>query len=61
MGNKTKPLASWTGEIIAQTLQISVRHDDRLDGPVHGDADGQPWDAVKTAANGGPHAHPDAR
>ncbi|MEU0447584.1 histidine phosphatase family protein [Streptomyces tendae] len=48
-----------TGEIIAQTLQIPVRHDDRLDGPVHGDADGKPWDAVKTAANGGPHAHPD--
>ena len=48
-----------TGEIIAQTLQIPLHFDDRLDGPVHGDADGKPWDAVKTAANGGPHAHPD--
>lgn len=48
-----------TGEIIAQTLQIPLHIDDRLDGPVHGDADGQPWDAVKTAADGGPHAHPD--
>ncbi|WP_329295946.1 histidine phosphatase family protein [Streptomyces pseudovenezuelae] len=48
-----------TGEIIAQTLQIPLHFDDRLDGPVHGDADGKPWDVVKTAANGGPHAHPD--
>jgi probable phosphoglycerate mutase len=48
-----------TGEIIARTLRIPLRVDDRLDGPVHGDADGRPWDAVKTAANGGPHAHPD--
>ncbi|MFD6551991.1 histidine phosphatase family protein [Streptomyces sp. NPDC058398] len=48
-----------TGEIIARTLQIPVRRDDRLDGPVHGDADGKPWDVVKTAASGGPHAHPD--
>ncbi|GAA2342128.1 histidine phosphatase family protein [Dactylosporangium salmoneum] len=48
-----------TGEIIAQTLQIPLRIDDRLDGPVHGDADGQSWEAVKTTADGGPHAHPD--
>ncbi|MET7737371.1 histidine phosphatase family protein [Streptomyces sp. NPDC005402] len=49
-----------TGEIIAQTLQVPLHFDDRLDGPVHGDADGKPWDAVKTAANGGPHVHPDS-
>ncbi|MCP3821836.1 histidine phosphatase family protein [Streptomyces sp. A3M-1-3] len=49
-----------TGEIIAQTLQIPLHIDDRLDGPLHGDADGKPWDVVKTTADGGPHAHPDA-
>ncbi|MEU6341882.1 histidine phosphatase family protein [Streptomyces sp. NPDC046977] len=48
-----------TGEIISQALQIPMTTDDRLDGPVHGDADGKPWTAVKTAAGGGPHAHPD--
>jgi probable phosphoglycerate mutase len=36
-----------------------VSTDERLDGPVHGEADGKPWDTVKTAADGGPHAHPD--
>jgi 2,3-bisphosphoglycerate-dependent phosphoglycerate mutase len=48
-----------TGEILAQTLQIPLHVDDRLDGPVHGDADGQLWEVVKSAAGGGPHAHPD--
>lgn len=48
-----------TGEIISQTLRIPLITDVRLDGPVHGDADGRPWAEVKTAADGGPHAHPD--
>ncbi|MCT9075322.1 histidine phosphatase family protein [Streptomyces fulvoviolaceus] len=48
-----------TGEIISQALRIPLATDVRLDGPVHGDADGKPWDEVKTAADGGPHAHPD--
>ncbi|GAA2651474.1 histidine phosphatase family protein [Streptomyces aculeolatus] len=48
-----------TGEIIGRTLRIPVSTDERLDGPIHGDADGKPWAAVKTAADGGPHAHPD--
>ncbi|MER5970329.1 histidine phosphatase family protein [Streptomyces sp. NPDC002055] len=48
-----------TGEIISQALRIPMSTDERLDGPVHGDADGKPWTAVKTAADGGPHAHPD--
>ncbi|MFG2651241.1 histidine phosphatase family protein [Streptomyces sp. NPDC048436] len=30
-----------TGEIIAQRLQMPLHVDERLDGPVHGDADGQ--------------------
>ncbi|WP_371602286.1 histidine phosphatase family protein [Streptomyces sp. NBC_01220] len=48
-----------TGEIISQALQIPMSTDGRLDGPVHGDADGKPWTTVKTTADGGPHAHPD--
>lgn len=48
-----------TSEIISQALRIPMSTDERLDGPVHGDADGKPWTAVKTAADGGPHAHPD--
>lgn len=48
-----------TAEIISQALQLPMRTDGRLDGPVHGAADGQSWTEVKTAADGGPHAHPD--
>jgi len=48
-----------TGEIISQALGIPLTTDVRLDGPVHGNADGKPWAEVKTAAHGGPHAHPD--
>ncbi|WP_330300612.1 histidine phosphatase family protein [Streptomyces sp. NBC_00503] len=47
-----------SGEIISQALQIPMSTDERLDGPAHGDADGKPWFTVKTAADGGPHAHP---
>lgn len=48
-----------TAEIISQALRLPMGTDDRLDGPVHGAADGRPWTEVKTAADGGPHAHPD--
>lgn len=48
-----------TGESISQALQIPLSTDDRLDGPVHGAADGKSWTEVKTVAVGGPHAHPD--
>ncbi|MFB6627210.1 histidine phosphatase family protein [Streptomyces sp. NPDC056374] len=48
-----------TAEIISQALQIPMLVDERLDGPVHGAADGLPWRDVKDAADGGPHAHPD--
>ncbi|GAA3368451.1 histidine phosphatase family protein [Streptomyces sannanensis] len=48
-----------TAEIISQALQIPLSTDARLDGPVHGAADGKPWTGVKTTADGGPHAHPD--
>ena len=45
-----------TGEILSQALRVPLTTDARLDGPVHGDADGKPWPEVKTAADGGPHA-----
>ncbi|MGW4158135.1 histidine phosphatase family protein [Streptomyces sp. NPDC004788] len=48
-----------TAEIISQALRIRMSTDGRLEGPVHGAADGLPWAEVKTAADGGPHAHPD--
>ncbi|MEU9859334.1 histidine phosphatase family protein [Streptomyces sp. NPDC047971] len=48
-----------TAEIISQALRLPLHTDDRLDGPVHGAADGLPWTDVKAAADGGPHAHPD--
>ncbi|MFF4835165.1 histidine phosphatase family protein [Streptomyces sp. NPDC001315] len=48
-----------TAEIISQALQLPFITDERLDGPIHGAADGKPWFDVKTAADGGPHAHPD--
>ncbi|MFF1676137.1 histidine phosphatase family protein [Streptomyces sp. NPDC058256] len=49
-----------TGEILAQELRLPLRTESGLDGPIHGAADGKPWRDVKTAANGGPQAHPDA-
>ncbi|MGI3224499.1 histidine phosphatase family protein [Streptomyces sp. GTA36] len=48
-----------TGEILSQTLRLPLRTETGLDGPIHGAADGRPWPEVKTAASGGPHAHPD--
>ena len=48
-----------SAEILAATFGMEVIVDAGLDGPVHGEADGRPWHQVKTAAHGGPHAHPD--
>ncbi|MCX5277759.1 MULTISPECIES: histidine phosphatase family protein [Streptomyces] len=48
-----------TGEILSQALRLEMRIEPGLDGPVHGAADGRPWFDVKTAADGGPQAHPD--
>jgi probable phosphoglycerate mutase len=47
------------GEIIAPVLGVELRIDERLDGPVHGAADGRLWSEVKAEFGGGPHAHPD--
>ncbi|MER5621581.1 histidine phosphatase family protein [Streptosporangium sp. NPDC005286] len=48
-----------TGEIYAAALNLPLIIEPGLDGPIHGDADGQPWHEVKTGFGGGPHAHPD--
>ncbi|MEV5485556.1 MULTISPECIES: histidine phosphatase family protein [Streptomyces] len=48
-----------SGQILGQALGLEPLIEPGLDGPVHGEADGKPWHYVKTAANGGPHAHPD--
>ncbi|MFE7835926.1 histidine phosphatase family protein [Streptomyces sp. NPDC057474] len=48
-----------TGEILSQALGLPMRTVPGLGGPIHGVADGRSWTEVKTAADGGPHAHPD--
>ncbi|MEU4574613.1 histidine phosphatase family protein [Nonomuraea sp. NPDC023979] len=48
-----------SGQILADALDLPLITSNNLDGPVHGEADGKPWHQVKTAFQGGPHAHPD--
>lgn len=48
-----------TADILGTTLGLRTAVAAGLDGPLHGEADGRPWHEVKTAADGGPHAHPD--
>ncbi|MFM9615816.1 histidine phosphatase family protein [Streptomyces niveiscabiei] len=48
-----------TGKILSHALRLALRTEPGLDGPVHGAAEGRPWHKVKTAADSGPHAHPD--
>lgn len=48
-----------SGRILADAVGLPLITSHALDGPVHGDADGKPWHEVKTAFQGGPHAHPD--
>lgn len=48
-----------TGEIVAPIFNLPMRIDARLDGPVHGTADGRPWSDVKSEFGGGIHVHPD--
>ncbi|MGI5274166.1 histidine phosphatase family protein [Nonomuraea sp. CA-218870] len=48
-----------SGRILADALDQPLIISNLLDGPVHGDADGQPWHQVKTVFRGGPHAHPE--
>lgn len=48
-----------TGEILAAAVGQSLRVEAGLAGPGWGDADGRPWDEVKTAFGGPPAARPD--
>jgi len=48
-----------TGRILADTLDLPLHIEPGLDGPHHGQADGQPWHQVKAVFGGPPHAHPD--
>lgn len=48
-----------TGGILSQELHLPLHIEEGLDDPRHGAADGKPWRDVKTAVDGGPHAHPD--
>ncbi|MEO3810746.1 histidine phosphatase family protein [Sphaerisporangium sp. B11E5] len=48
-----------SGRILADALNLPLTVSTSLDGPVHGEADGKPWHAIKTLFRGGPHAHPD--
>ncbi len=48
-----------SGQIISQALGLPLLLDRALRGPDHGDADGHPWDEVKTSFEGPPQAHPD--
>ncbi|MEV0615665.1 histidine phosphatase family protein [Nonomuraea sp. NPDC050404] len=47
-----------TGDIYATALDLPLTTEQGLDGPIHGDADGQPWHQVKAAFGGGPHTYP---
>jgi probable phosphoglycerate mutase len=48
-----------SGEILAAALGLPLETDLGLDGPRHGQADGQLWHDVETAFRGAPHTHPD--
>ena len=48
-----------TAEIITAALSLPATIEDNLRGPDHGDADGQPWQQVKTAFAGPPQHNPD--
>ncbi|NUL04761.1 histidine phosphatase family protein [Streptomyces lunaelactis] len=48
-----------SGQILAAALGLSLITDPGLDGPRHGQADGQLWYDVETAFHGAPHTHPD--
>lgn len=54
-----RPRLRETADILGAALGLTPRVTAGLDGPIHGDADGEAWHQVKTVADGGPHAHPD--
>jgi probable phosphoglycerate mutase len=48
-----------TAEIVTQALRLPATIEADLRGPDHGDADGRPWQEIKTAFGGPPQHHPD--
>lgn len=48
-----------SGQILATALFLPMITEPELVAPDHGDADGRPWDEVKTAFAGPPQAYPD--
>jgi probable phosphoglycerate mutase len=48
-----------SGQILSGTLGLPVHIEPGLSGPHHGEADGRPWDEIKTAFGGPPQSDPD--
>jgi 2,3-bisphosphoglycerate-dependent phosphoglycerate mutase len=48
-----------SAQILSCALNLPVHIEPGLNGPRHGDADGQPWTEVKTSFGGPPQSHPD--
>jgi probable phosphoglycerate mutase len=55
----TRRRARESAEILSDVLGLPVHVEPGLTGPHHGDADGRPWDEIKTAFGGPPYADPD--
>jgi 2,3-bisphosphoglycerate-dependent phosphoglycerate mutase len=51
--------AQESAAILSATLGLAVNIEPGLSGPHHGEADGQPWDEIKTAFGGPPQSDPD--
>jgi 2,3-bisphosphoglycerate-dependent phosphoglycerate mutase len=48
-----------SAEILSGRLELPIHVEPGLTGPHHGEADGRPWDEIKTAFGGPPHSDPD--
>jgi probable phosphoglycerate mutase len=48
-----------SAEILSGRLEVPIHVEPGLTGPHHGEADGRPWDEIKTAFGGPPHSDPD--
>lgn len=48
-----------TAAILASALDLPLREEAALNGPAHGEADGQPWEDVLAAFGGPPQSDPD--
>ncbi|MFI0990419.1 histidine phosphatase family protein [Streptomyces exfoliatus] len=54
-----RPRLQESGRILAHALSLPLHTDPGLDGPRHGQADGQPWRDIENAFHGAPHTRPD--